>query len=96
MLFALGAFLLTVVFLWKSSSDSLAFYPSKAPIKELDGFLYMVSHTDNVLPEDLDVREPISPTVWAPGLPSNSKHWRNRMASLARTPVIVFSKTYCP
>ncbi|KIJ49592.1 hypothetical protein M422DRAFT_27956 [Sphaerobolus stellatus SS14] len=95
-LVGVGVVLLTLGFLWKSDSSRSVLYSSRAPVEELDGFLYMVSHTEHILPEDLDVTNSIAPSVWTPNLPSSSRHWRERMTTLARTPVIVFSKTYCP
>ncbi|KAF8575091.1 thioredoxin-like protein [Ramaria rubella] len=64
--------------------------------EELDGLLYMVSHTEHVLPHDLDAAAPVTPSTWVPREPSNSKVWRQRFEQLAETPVIVFSKSYCP
>lgn len=78
-------------------SDSSSKVPLE-PVNELDGLLYMVSHTSTVLPRDLDPREPLKSSLWSTprGRWSAALQKREVIEALKKTPVIVFSKTYCP
>ena len=91
--FALAAGLLTLFLFLRTSSPPQS---TKAVVDELDGLLYMVAHTEHVLPHSLDTSAPIAPSVWVPGEPTHSKLWTHRVAKLNQTPIIVFSKSYCP
>ncbi|KAF8520483.1 thioredoxin-like protein [Hysterangium stoloniferum] len=89
---ALLTSVLVLFYLFHSSSPRLS---SHVIVDELNGLLYMVSHTEHILPHDLDTSAPIAHSVWTPKEKSNSKLWEERMATLSETPIIVFSKTYC-
>ena len=72
------------------------FTSSTENMDELNGLLYMVAHTEHVLPHGLDTSARIAPSVWVPGEPVNLKLWSQRVAKLNETPMILFSKSYCP
>ncbi|GJJ06367.1 hypothetical protein Clacol_000558 [Clathrus columnatus] len=66
--------------------------------EEFDGLLYMVSHTAKVLPRDLNPDLPLEPSLWSTprGRWSTALKKKEIKEALRETPVIVFSKTYCP
>jgi hypothetical protein len=85
--------LVTLFFFLRTSSFT---HSATLKIDELNGLLYMVAHTEQVLPHGLDTSAPIAPAVWVPGESFNSKVWSERTTKLDQTPIIVFSKSYCP
>ncbi|KAF8497663.1 thioredoxin-like protein [Gautieria morchelliformis] len=93
-LFGLAAGVVTLFLILRTSLFTRS--STAVTIDELNGLLYTVAHTKHVLPHTLDPSGPIAPSVWVPGEPINSKLWPQRIAKLDQTPLIVFSKSYCP
>ncbi|KZS98174.1 thioredoxin-like protein [Sistotremastrum niveocremeum HHB9708] len=67
-------------------------------VSELDALLYMVTKTEDVLPEDFDTgSKRLDMRVFASGRDLSKKGWKKRVTEMRRTkPMVVFSKSYCP
>ena len=95
-LFTLAASLFTLFLFLRTSSFTRSTRSATLKIDELNGLLYMVTNTEHILPHGLDTSAPLPHTVWVPREPYNSNLWSERIAKLDKTPVILFSKSYCP
>lgn len=83
---------------WTTLSYSLSTEASLESVEELNGLLYMVSHTSRILPDGLNPNDLLKPSLWS----TPRSHWstalqkKEVMEALNETPVVVFSKTHCP
>lgn len=83
---------------WTTLSYGSSTEASLESVEELHGLLYMVSHTNRILPAGLNPNDPLKPSLWSTprGRWSAALQRKEVMEALNKTPVVVFSKTYCP
>lgn len=82
---------------WTSLSYDLSTEAPLESVEEFNGLLYMVSHTNRILPAGLDPNDLLKPSLWSTPRSrwSTALQKKEVMEALNETPVIVFSKTYC-